>query len=295
VILLKEKIASGEKILLDGAFNTELASRGFDIDRPLFTAQALIEQPELVEAIHADYVLAGAEVIMANTFCTAGVALRMAGLEHLKDELTDKAIALAESAIEKNAAGKDVQMAAVMSRLSHYFPGNNPSNEELLDAYEDHASQIALGGVDVIFCETMSTVHEAVTAVQAVKSVGIDAIVSFTAKDSRHLISGETIDMAMRAITPLEPLAICLNCCSLEVTSSAVASLLSMTKIPIGAYAATADVNSHFSGNISSGISSIQYLRHVERWLEQGVSLIGGCCGTTPEHIKTIKEKFFQS
>jgi S-methylmethionine-dependent homocysteine/selenocysteine methylase len=285
-----DKLTLGEFILLDGGFGTELARRGFDTSLPLFPAQALLSGRDMVREIHADYIQAGAEVITANTFCTAEVALRTANLEQMKSSLPETSVTLACEAAE-DAGKTDVEITASLSPLSAYFPGGNPGETELRAAQEDHAAAIALTGVDLVFCETMTSVREARAALEAADSAGMDAVVSLVPKDARHLLSGETIDTAVRALTPFNPLAICLNCCSIEVMDIAVPTLLSVTDLPVGAYASAASEMFKSKILVPTDVSAIQYVQHARRWQELGVRMIGGCCGTTPEHIKILREK----
>lgn len=281
----------GENVLLDGAMGTELARRGFEITLPLFSAQALVMEPDLVKQIHIEYIRAGAEIITANSFCTSAVALRANGLEEMIDTFPEMAIALANDAVKSAGVEDEVVVAASLSPVSTYFPGGQPSEEELELAQEDHAAHLALAGASLAFCETMPSVKEARAAIRAAVSAGMHPIVSLVAYDARHLISGETIDTAVRALEPLQPLAICLNCSNLEVMNQAVATLLSLTTLPVGVYANLNTLGPDYSADIDSGLSAIQYLRHAQRWQKMGVKLIGGCCGSTPDHIKTLHDK----
>lgn len=285
------KLARGENILLDGAMGTELASRGFDITLPLYTAQALELKSDLVKQIHIEYIRAGVELITANSFCTAAVALRANGLDEMVDIYPEQAMILASEAVSSEGVEDDVVVAASLSPLSTYFPGGQAKEEELELAQEDHAARLALAGAELAICETMPSVKEARSALRAAVSAGLRPIISLVAYDARHLISGETLDTAVRALEPLQPSAICLNCSSLEVVNKAVSTLLALTSLPVGVYANLSTLGADYSADVNSGISTIQYLRHAQRWQEMGVKLIGGCCGSTPDHIKTLHDK----
>jgi S-methylmethionine-dependent homocysteine/selenocysteine methylase len=170
------------------------------------------------------------------------------------------------------------------------MPASYPSEEQLLRAQNNHAHLIALEGIDTVFCETMTSSKEARAASIAARDNGMEFIVSFVPRDSRHLVSGETLDTALRNIEPLEPLAVCLNCCEVEIMDQAVSTLMSQTGLPVGVYAS---MRPEKYGNIpaeSTEYSATKYQRFAERWLERGVKILGGCCGTGPEHIRIVKK-----
>lgn len=288
---LEKKLESGAKVLLDGALGTEIASRGFDATLPLYTAQALLKDPDLVRSIHADYIEAGAEVLIANTFCTSEIALASVGLEKHRDDLPELAVQLALEAVEMAGKSEEVTVAAALAPLSSFFTGKNPSEEQLQETQEEHAARLALAGVDVVFCETMTSVKEARSAVLAAKASGLQTIISLVPSDTRHLSSGETLDTAVRSLIKYQPLAFCLNCCPLEIMDTAISSILSLAQCPVGAYASSSSFQFNHDSPVDSGISSLQYLRHAQRWMDLGVQLIGGCCGTTPKHIELLKKK----
>lgn len=282
------RLTGPQYILLDGAFGTELAARGFDRSLPLYTAQALMRQPDLVRQIHREYLRAGADVIRANSFCTAPIALQSAGLERYRDDATDSAVRLATEAVEAEGAAERVIIVGCMSPLGSYLR-DKQDDEALHQAHEAKASRLALAGIELVLCETMPSVREAVIAVQAVNAAGMRPIVSFVPSNARHLLSGETIDTAARKITPLRPLMICLNCCAPEIVDDALPTLLACTNLPIGVYA-SAD-SAVPVGNQTVQPSIMNYHRHAERWLELGARMIGGCCGTTPAHIEFLRQR----
>lgn len=288
--IFQNKLLSGKRILLDGAMGTALAERGFDTRQKLFSAQALLSCPETVKQIHKDYIEAGSEVILANTFCTSTAALASASMQELKDDLPDIAVNLALEAVEESGRGDDILVAGSLSPVSAYLK-SNATADQLFRAQEALALRIAMAGIDLIFCETMTSVKEAVAAVKAVKSAGLEAIVSFVPMNTRHLLSGETLDTAIRAVLPYKPVALCLNCCDHNVMESALPALLSFTTLPVGAYGSMPLAKAPADLNKFREVSSLQYLLHAQHWYEMGARLLGGCCGTSPEHIRKLKEK----
>ena len=285
-----DKLKSGKKILMDGAMGTTLIERGVDTSEKLYSAKVLLDNPDLVKQIHRDYIEAGSEVILTNTFCTSTRALTTASLQQHKDELPDLAVDLALQAVEESGRGDDVLVAGSISPLGTFFP-SEPTPEQLFKAQEAHALRLAMAGVDVVFCETLTSVKESVAAVKAVKSAGLEVVASFVPIDTRHLMSGETLDTAIRAVLPFKPIAMGLNCCQSRVMESALPTLLSFTSLPVAASGSMPTAKPPVDLKKFREVSSLQYLLHAQHWYEMGARLLGGCCGTGPEHIRKLKEK----
>lgn len=269
---------------------TALAERGFDTSQKLYSAQALVKAPNLVRQIHLDYIEAGSEVILANTFCTSSVALASADMQKFKDDMPDIAIGIAEKAVEESGKGDDILIAGSLAPIASFFK-SSPTEEQVFKAQEAHALRMAMAGVDLVFCETMNSVVESKAAVRAVKSAGLEAVVSFVPLNNRHLISGETLDTAIRAVLPYKPIALGLNCCNHQIMESTLATLLSFTSLPVAASGSMPQVKAPADIAQHREVSSLQYLLHAQHWYDMGARLLGGCCGTSPEHIRKLKEK----
>ncbi len=290
------KLDEGELVFLDGATGTELTRRGADTTPPLWSARALIDAPATVRDVHADYIRAGAEVLVANTFRTASLTLNRAGFGNLADELPDRAVALLLEAIEREDAADRVVPAGCLSPLAdRIHPELAPPEAELAAEHEAHAVRQALAGAELIACETMSLVREAVVALRAAKAAGLPAFVSFAAADTRHLLSGETLDTAVRAVEPLEPLAIGLNCCSMEVIDGALPILLALTKRPVCVYPHFGVPNESDGWTADSEVSPERFAERAEGWRNIGARMIGGCCGSTPAHIVALRNRLLGS
>ncbi len=286
------KLEAGRVVLTGGATGTELARRGANFSEPLWSAQALLDSPDLVREIHADYIRAGAEILIANTFRTARVTLAQAGYGNLADELPDLAVSLLLQAIEtENAQERVVPTGCLSPLLGSRNSSDSLSDTELEREHEEHAVRQALAGAELIAVETMVTVREAVIALRAAKTAGIPAIISFVPSDARHIISGETIDTAVHAVEPLQPLAISLNCCPTDVMDRALPTLRSLTNRPVGAYAHMGVPGSKEHVKGKNDISANEYAAKAEGWVERGLNIIGTCCGSTPEYTAALHER----
>jgi len=289
--LLKKKFAQGNQVMLDGAMGTELQRRGVDTGLPLWSATALIQNPQEVKQIHADYIAAGANIITTNTFRTNVRVFAKANLIDRSRELSLKACELAHQA-RTESKKEDVAIAGCVAPLEDcYCPNLVPTDEELSIEHSKLIKYLHEGGVDFIFAETMNCIREADAVLAAAASIGLSVAISFVCDAKGLLLSGETIRSAVQAVEKYSPLFIATNCSKLDTIDTSLSALLSSASVPVGIYAngdgEPDDAEGwKFTGNV--GIKN--YLRSAQRWRERGAKLIGGCCGTTPDYIRAISE-----
>jgi homocysteine S-methyltransferase len=272
---------------MDGAMGTELEGRGVDTSSPSWTARALLEAPDVVRQIHDDYVAAGAELITANTFRTHARSLRSIGREADARELTRQAVQFA-----KAAAGSEAYVAGSVAPLEDcYSPHLTPGESALAAEHDELARNLADAGVDVILIETQLTIREAVLACQAARRTGVPCCVSFVCGRNGALLSGESLLDAYWAVAEFRPSAFLVNCTPGEEVLSALQPCLSLReRIPLGAYANTGRLLPNGTWEATAGISPAVYAEYAQTWLEAGLQLIGGCCGTRPAHISALRE-----
>jgi len=284
---LQEMLSKGP-ILLSGGMGTELMRRGCDTRLPLWSARALLDAPDTVRDVHADYLRAGARILTANTFRTDPRTVARAGcpLDHVA--LTRRALALAHEA----AAGHDVLVAGSVGPLEDcYRPEAVPGDSRLRAEHGARAAALASGGADLALVETMNTIREALVALESVHP-HLPACVSFVCRAGGALLSGEDVTRAAKAVEPFAPEAILVNCCAPEVATEALRRLRDATDRPVGVYANGAGRPHGERGwCFEGGCPDDAYVREAERWLEQGAALVGGCCGTTPSTIRRLAKR----
>jgi S-methylmethionine-dependent homocysteine/selenocysteine methylase len=263
-----ERLAQRRPILLDGATGTELARRGVDITGPLWSAQAIRAHPDRLGRVHADYVAAGAEVITANTFRTNA---RAAGPQ--AEALTAEAVAIARASGARWVAG------SIAPIEDCYRPDLAPPDPVARTQHDRHARHLADAGVALLLIETMNTIREAKIAREAARLTGLPTLVSFVCRGDGTLLSGEPIEEAARAVADAD--AILVNCMEPASISDVLRRLRAATSRPIGAY-----------GNIlTSRTAPDLYARFAREWVGLGAAIVGGCCGTTPAHIKAVADE----
>lgn len=280
-----ERLKASPVVLLDGATGTELARRGFDVDQPGWSAMAIRGCPDLLCSIHQDYVNAGAEVITANTFRTHRRNLEPLGLAAEARDLTLEAVALAH-----HACGEKAWVAGSVAPLGDcYSPDQTPDQDELIAAHSEIVEHLADAGVDLILIETQTNILEASVACQAASQVNIPYVVSFVTDVSGRLLSGERLTDAVQRVCEFDPAAIMLNCVSPFIKPSVLKELANTSGKPVGIYANTGTLNFEGTWEETGAACPAVYAGFAEGWMNAGIRLIGGCCGTTPEHISALK------
>jgi S-methylmethionine-dependent homocysteine/selenocysteine methylase len=292
---LRRRLADGPPVVLDGATGTELERRGLYTGLPLWSTHALIEAPDVVEAIHRDYVRAGADILTANTFRTQRRVLARsshgAALAGDRDRaLTVRAVELARTAADD--AGRRVLVAGSAPTLEDcYRPDLVPDVTSLRAEHARHAENLATAKVDLILIETMNTIREAVAAAEAARATETPLMVSFVSWHDALLLSGEPLQAAVRALAPYEPLAVLVNC----LPPSAVPRCIPVLRdgaLPFGVYANLGAPDEESGFVRVEDCSPDDFGRLAREWVEAGARLVGGCCGTTPRHIRAIADSF---
>jgi S-methylmethionine-dependent homocysteine/selenocysteine methylase len=287
---LDARLASGPALILDGALGTELERRGAESALPLWSARALLERPQLVRAIHEDYVAAGVELLTADTFRTQRRTLARAGLGQRAPELTARAVALAREAAA-GAVGRRVFVAGSIAPLEDcYSPELVPGADALADEHAEHASVLARAGADLLLVETMNTIREARAAVRAARATGLATWVSFVCAPGARLLSGEPLGEALGAVAPLGPQAVLVNCLPPD-DASACLPLLHETGLPFGVYANLGAPTADGGFRRSAECPPAAFAAHALAWTQAGARIVGGCCGTTPDHLRAVSRR----
>jgi S-methylmethionine-dependent homocysteine/selenocysteine methylase len=279
-------------LLLDGATGTELAHRGVPTPLPLWSAAALLTHAAVVAEIHRDYVAAGADILVANTFRTNPRALRRAGLLTDGPRLNRLAIELArQAAATAGVARPAPRVAASVAPVEDcYSPQLVPDEAALLAEHGQMVQWLAETSPDLLWIETMSTVREARAAARCAAEAGFEFVVSFVVRENGDLLSGEPLEVAVEAVEPFGPAAIGLNCIPPAGLTAALPRLACATTRPLAAYAHIGNPDPITGWSFSQDVPPSEYARHAQRWIELGARIVGGCCGTTPAHIGAVAD-----
>lgn len=285
--------------LLDGGMGGELIRREATPRGELWSAQALIDAPEKVFEVHADYIAAGADIIITNSYATIPSYLGKLDLADRYPTLTALAGQIARQAAD--ASSRPIRVAGSLPPLDEsYRPDLAPPDSEAEPIYQALVRALA-PSVDLFLCETMSCVRESVNAARAARSAGgadKPLYVSWTLSETpgNGLRSGESIAAAVDAVAAFEPDAYLFNCTSPEAISAGLDTLATLTDAPIGAYPNRLSIPDGWTldNDVPTGyrldLDVASYLAYAERWRASGASLIGGCCGIGPEYISALRD-----
>ena len=290
---LARLLAGRSPVVLDGAMGTELSRRGIATGLPLWSAHALVRSPDTVSRIHADYIDAGADIITTDTFRTTRRTFLRAGLPDRSAELTAVAVSLAREARD----GHPVLVAGSVAPLEDcYRPDLVPPEPELRSEHTKHVRRLVSSGVDLLLLETMGTAREAQAAAQAAAETGVEFAVSFLCRRDGRLYGGESIEEAVRVTEACRPAAFLINCVSARCIGIAFeklrAALGGRGAAPIGLYANVGipggEENAAGERAMEEDVGPVAYAAYAAGWAASGASIIGGCCGTTPDHIRAL-------
>jgi S-methylmethionine-dependent homocysteine/selenocysteine methylase len=292
--MLYEALKSSSPLILDGAMGTELQRRGVDTGLPLWSANALLSRPAEVLRIHKEYIAAGADIITTNTFRTTRRTMLRANLPDRSAQLTRDAVDLAQRA-RQDSPHRTILIAGSIAPLEDcYRPDLVPSDPKLREEHAEHAERLAENGVDFILLETMNAIREAYAACAAAKLTGKEVIVSFVCDSEGNLLSGESLASAVATLKELEPVGFSINCVSPRFLNGALSILTSQisyltSPFVVAAYGNIGRPESDVHGwEFTRDISEDEYALHAREWIRKGTSIVGGCCGTTPEYIRRV-------
>ncbi len=284
-------LSQPRQLILDGATGTELNRRGVDTGLPLWSANALMNDRDanILQQIHEDYLRAGADIITTNTFRTHRRALAPSGNANHARKLTRLAVELARAAIINVPSGQPRFVAGSISTLEDcYRPDLVPSDEELLDEHSDRVIDLIECSVDLILIETINSIREAVAIAKLATITGTPVVVSFVCDRDGKILSGESLTDAAIQLLPLGISAIGVNCGPTPDLAKPLAELQATcgNDFPLIAYGNIGYVDDAVGWVNTDSEDPKKYYEHAAHW---PVKIIGGCCGTTPEHIAQLK------
>lgn len=293
---LIEKLNSGLILLCDGAMGTELQNRG--LPTGACPEEYNIIHPEIVQAIHSDYYNAGSDIVETNTFGGNRARLQVHDFERRVAEFNTKAVELAR---EVCPAGRCV--AGSMGPTGDIIEPLGPrSTQEAYDIFAEQAEALAAGGVDAVFVETMMAAEEAEIAIKAVKErTGLPVVATMTfeaGKAGLRTMWGVDVPTAVQRLTDAGADIVGSNCGrGFDDMVAIVQEMRPLTSKPMVAQS-NAGIPESVDGVAVYKETPDSLKPKAQQLLELGVNVLGGCCGTGPEHIKMMRgliEAFLRS
>lgn len=298
-----------EKVtIIDGGIGRELERRGAAFKQPEWSALAMMESPGVVKEVHKAFIKSGASVITTNSYALVPFHI---GNELFKKQ--GKSLATIAGQTACAAVNETLPPTRVAGSIPPLFGSYRPDlyrPERVIEIATPLIEGLSLY-VDLWLCETQSLIDEPVRIKSLVDQLDLSAKpfwVSFTLDDSHLnrepvLRSGESLVDAIRKMVDAKVDAVLFNCCQPEVISRAIdvtrdqLTHLNAEHIEIGAYAnafppQSQDAKANETLNeIRPDLTPSSYLSWAQKWVQEGATLIGGCCGIGPEHISVLSEK----
>ncbi len=271
-------------LMCDGAMGTMLHAAGNSLDRAL--PELNLSNAELVSTVHESYLSAGVDVIQTNTFGASALRLAEHGSAGPVREINLAGVRIAREAQDK--AGRQVFVAGSVSPAVTARQRPLLSPTQRVAAIREQVSALAEGGVDVLILETFGYLDELAEAViAAAELTGAPIIAQATFAPDGRTLGGETPREVAIALSRLPVVALGTNCTlGPQHTLTVVAELIRHTSLPVSAQPNAGLPRRAAGRRFEYPIDGGYFARYARRYAEAGASLIGGCCGTTPTHLK---------
>ena len=287
--------------LLDGGLGQEINKRSArDKAHPLWSVKVMEEEPELIVAVHKDFLDAGAKVLSTNNYTGSITRLTRHGYGDQFLHVHKRAIELLNQAIEESHINRDeINIAGCLMPLAASYVAEAAHDYDR--SYEEYCKVIEaqIHGVDVFLVETISNIAEARAALDALKVHGQKAFIGLTLSDdlSNNLRSGERLQDAVDQLSAAGADALMVNCSFPEAVDKAI-PVLASAGLPFGGYAnGFTSIESLAPGTTVDTLVSRQdltpetYSDHVMSWVDGGATMVGGCCEISPNHIRHLSER----
>ena len=275
-------------LLCDGAMGTILYGRGVPVDACFDVLN--LRNPALVQSVHADYIAAGADCIETNTFGANRVKLGTWGLETLVSEINRRAVRLARDVRE--STGRDVLVLGSIGPLGKYLePLGTLSLDEAREAFREQTEALLDGGVDAFVLETFPGLMELRLAVEVVRSItDLPVIAQMAFTDDGHTYTGRAPAEVASTLATLPVQAIGANC---SVGSSVLYEVLEQMLPAAGGLALCIQPNAGLPTKVGERLIYLSSPAYMAEWagrmIEAGARIVGGCCGTTPQHVAAMR------
>jgi homocysteine S-methyltransferase len=279
-------------VLADGAMGTMIIARGVPISRCF--AELNLSDPGLILSIHEDYLQAGAEILETNTFGANRFLLARHGLADKVDEINAAGVRIARQAagaLKQKQAG-DVWVAGTVGPLGVPLePLGKTGLDEARSAFEEQIRALVAAGVDMIIIETMPALNQAREAVLAAREAAPDhpVLVMVTVDDDSNCLDGAAPGHAAAVLTEAGADAVGVNCSiGPSTVLTAIEAMRAATPLPIAAMPNAGLPRAVEGKNIY--FCSPEYMASFARKaMAAGAQILGGCCGTTPHHIRAMR------
>ena len=295
---IAQRFADPRPIILDGGVSTELQRMGVPMSADTWSGLAAISHPDVLRELHVRYLKAGAEVITANTYAAAPQHVAAAGFGDRAREINMRSAEIALEARDKAAEGP----AWVAGSLSLMAPGFRSANRqapaEHADGLRRQAEWLAEAGVDFLVLEMLRDIEWSTAAVDAALSVGVPIWSGFSCavNDSGTLMTqgrvGDPVPFedALRAVTGRGEALVAVMHSEIADTTPGLQCAARVCEAPLGAWPNSGTIEPPHQ-RFDDVVTPEAFATLAARWVEDGVRVIGGCCGLGPEHVRAAARR----
>ena len=303
-------LARRPHLVLDGALATELERRGADLRDALWSARLLIEQPDLIRAVHLDYFRAGADVATTASYQASFEGFAQRGLSR------EDAAALMRLSVRLACEARDLALAerppddprpaplvaasvgpygAVRADGSEYRGHYGLDEAALMDFHRERLRLLAASGADLLACETLPCAAEARALARLMDEVGARGWISFSARDGAHICEGDAIEDAVAAVQGFDSVvAIGVNCTAPQHVGELLMRARTRTAKPLLAYPNAGETWDAQAKRWlpSADCAHRPFADMAMDWADAGARLLGGCCRTGPADIAALARRW---
>lgn len=287
--LLESLLQAHDYLVADGGMGTMLLAGGLAQGDPPEAWNLL--KPEQIRAIHRDYIEAGAQIILTNSFGGTRFRLKLHNLQNQVRQLNLAAARLARA--EADAAAKKVVVAGSMGPSGEILqPIGDLPFEEARAGFAEQAAALTEGGVDVLWIETMSDLNEVAAAAEGARSASsLPLVITMTFDTRGHTMMGVSPAEAVAALRRFNPIAVGGNCGNgLSEIEGVIEGMVAANSSAVLVAKSNAGIPELVKGEVVYTVGPAEMAEYAVRVRNLGATIVGACCGSTPEHIRRMVE-----
>ena len=277
-------------LIMDGAMGTELMRRGIELPLPLWSSMSNIDQFDQVMNIHKDYIEAGSDILTTNTFRTTPRTFIKAGYsqnesEIISEQCCNMAIEAAKHAVKK----ENTLIAGSVAPLEDcYEPFHFPGKEIAKKEFQLIIDRIIRKGVDILLFETMGNYEEIESALQVSNHVDIQRWLSIVLKNKNSILDGTELQKVVELANKNKIDMVLINCTPVNIILEALDIFLGYRKGKWGVYPNAGENMPTKDGEFVSKLDDESFCKAIQDYITLGASVVGSCCGSTPNTVRKI-------
>ena len=277
-------------LIMDGAMGTELMRRGIELPLPLWSSMSNIDQFDQVMNIHKDYIEAGSDILTTNTFRTTPRTFIKAGYsqnesEIISEQCCNMAIEAAKHAVKK----ENTLIAGSVAPLEDcYEPLHFPGKEIAKKEFQLIIDRIIRKGVDILLFETMGNYEEIESALQVSNHIDIQRWLSIVLKNKNSILDGTELQKVVELANKNKIDMVLINCTPVNIILEALDIFLGYRKGKWGVYPNAGENMPTKDGEFVSKLDDESFCKAIQDYITLGASVVGSCCGSTPNTVRKI-------